>query len=178
MPKGGEGRDEISKDGVGLPPSKSHFSNPHFTLFHIYATLVFMNTKEKLAELEWILHRVRVSDGVRTEVDGYNRERVSERVYMLEQVINDCKDYTCADVHAWGCEEACKGVYGKIRDILRMRMVTEEGIDKAVKLKYLAAFEGFVDAAKVDLTSKGEKVQSVMFYLPDNGRDDAKALDD
>jgi len=37
-------------------------------------------------------------------------------------------------------------------------------------LKYLGAFKGYVDSAKVDVTSKGEKVESVVFYIPDNGR--------
>lgn len=98
----------------------------------------------KVEELNWILSRIRACDGTRTEKDGQGAVIIPPRVYMLEQVI-EAKEYCVADVHAWGKEPECAAVYGKVRDILRMRMIESDVVDKAVKLRYLAAFEGFVD---------------------------------
>lgn len=120
-----------------------------------------MSDKQKnhASELEWILGRIRLCDGVQVERDGYGRVVTQPRIYMLEQVIEG-KDYCAGDVHAWGEEAGCKGLYGKIRDILRMRMITENSIDKAVKLKHLAAFDGYVD--KVESKVSGNLVVNIL----------------
>lgn len=97
-----------------------------------------------VTELEWILSRIRACDGVQEEEDGRGGTKRTMRAYMLESVVEG-KDYSAAEVHAWGKEEGCVRVYEKIRDLLRMRLITEPGLDKAIKLKHLAAFDGYVD---------------------------------
>lgn len=108
-------------------------------------------------EMEYILHVV--------------RERPD--IYLLEQAI-EYKDYPASQVHRWGKGEEYGDIYEKVRDLLHIRiigMINRGELERGVGLKHLSAFYDYSEKTSVDHTSKGEKVESVVFYIPGNGRD-------
>lgn len=69
---------------------------------------------------------------------GYREE------YMLERVIMGAgKDYCCDDVHRWGRTEEGRVLYGKLKDLVRSRvmgMVESEKIDRGTALELCRGF--------------------------------------
>lgn len=66
------------------------------------------------------------------------------RVYMLEDVLLACgKEYCCDDVHRWGRTEEGRGWYGRIKDLVRgrvMGMVEDEKLDRGMALELMKPF--------------------------------------
>lgn len=80
-------------------------------------------------ELSWILDNLRASPAI----------------YLIEEIIEDGrKEYCAADVHRWGRDVECGGVYGKIRDLVRVRVfeaVEGEKLDRGLVAGILVPFE-------------------------------------
>jgi len=86
-----------------------------------------MDDKEKIIELEWLL------DELRGRRDAY----------LLEHVM-EAKPYAAEEIHEWarnGNVEVVR-LYRKIRELLKLRVIETEMLDRSIKLKYLGAFEG------------------------------------
>lgn len=84
-----------------------------------------LTPKAQKEELEWIYHTLVNKPGV----------------YLLEGVVDACKEYCVDDVHGWAKLQA--GVYGKIRDLIKVRIheaVQADKLDKTLAAEILKTY--------------------------------------
>lgn len=85
---------------------------------------------DKKSELEWI----------------YDTLTTRQGVYLLEKVVDQCKEYSTADVHSWGAEEGLGAIYEKIKDLIKVRIFEavalggEKGLDRNLAAEILKTY--------------------------------------
>lgn len=63
--------------------------------------------------------------------------------FLIEKVVDVAKDYCTDDVHRWGQEKGNYGVYGKIRDLVKVRIfeaVAAEKLDRTLASEILKTY--------------------------------------
>lgn len=81
----------------------------------------------KPEELNWIYHTLRQRPAV----------------YLLENIVDDAKSYSLADVHEWGKEGELNQIYEKIKDFIKVRIfeAVEAGLlDRALAGEILKTY--------------------------------------
>jgi hypothetical protein len=92
--------------------------------------------------------------------------RESLGVYLLESVVGEDKDYSVADIHAWGQEEGCIQAYRKLGDLHKVRIyeaVEGDKLDRVLASEMLKPYykeQEKVREAEVSSTS-------IHIYLPE-----------
>jgi hypothetical protein len=91
----------------------------------------------KPEELNWIYHTLRQRFGV----------------YLLENIVDDAKPYSLADVHEWGKEKELNQIYEKIKDFIKVRIfeAVEAGLlDRALAGEILKTYyyKPFVESSE------------------------------
>lgn len=74
----------------------------------------------------------------------YETLQTQPKMYMLEDILLGCgKVYCCDDVHRWGRSEEGRGWYGKLKDLVRSRVmgkVSADEIDRGMALELMRPF--------------------------------------
>lgn len=87
---------------------------------------------EELSEMQWILGQLNNAPDI----------------FLIEEIVDLGKDYCVADVHGWGRSVECRGVYGKIRDLVTVRAYTAVRMEKLDRASLAGILEPYEDKVK------------------------------